>query len=248
MSATLHMVRDNEPAGQFQVGKDLCHIGSKPGCDLQIEGIAPHAVTLQFRDQQCIVFNRTERELRLDIAAIPPGESLAWRNGQTLHLSARWTLRLQWERAGVTSSGSPDRTAWRGETHATAASVAPVRPLARRSRWTLLAAAVTALAILILSSAPSQPATDAPLSSLVDRLYRVAAKDVKLAAVYQLLQEARSLEMRKDWDRALDHYGHARDLMLRRRDPRDPLNASPEVKRFEEQTIRFIRDRLSGLR
>ena len=134
-------------------------------------------------------------------------------------------------------------TLGRTDGHGEPVAMTPMRP-----KWRILVPSAFVIAILLaVVSTASGPDVDAQLSTLVDRLYHVADAEFKLATVCRLLQEARTLEQRKDWEKAGSQYARARDLMLRPRDPADPLSRSSEIARLEQQTLRFIRDRLSSL-
>lgn len=88
-------VSDAEPA-DFWVEKRVTRLGSDGGCDLQIPStdVAGHAATVQFRDGQYVVYNRSESPFSLSGHKLPPGESGFWPEREALRLASGVELYL----------------------------------------------------------------------------------------------------------------------------------------------------------
>lgn len=234
MTPHLVLVRNGMVAAEIAVDRPVCRIGSDPKCALRLEGIEPHAATLQCRGQACYVFNRTARVLRLGDVGIGPGQSAPWPEGQTLVFGDQAEVRLR---------GGPAAAQIARPDGVPAASSSPESRTRRRA--ILSAALLAATALAVYSSMPSTD-VDARLRRLVETIHTSSSCDARLRIACQLVQQGRSQEMRKDLEQAVERYGQVRDLLLAiPAAGREP--PSGQRARIEGELIAFVRDQLLRL-
>jgi len=97
MSATI-LVQSGISAGtSYWIDRPVLRIGSDPQCEicLPTADLAPHALTLEFRDGAYRTYNRGSESLSVGGALLQPGANTVWRADQTAQLPGDTRLVLQ---------------------------------------------------------------------------------------------------------------------------------------------------------
>lgn len=249
MPVTLIVETENPANAGVHVLRGVDRIGSDAAMDVCLEGVEPHALTVQSRDGSSHVFNRTARPLQVDRAKLPPGESLLWREGHCLRLGSDLKLRLEVVETlpAATPPTGADPSA--EEEYADETAGASEGGKKRPQHSTLLVCGFLLLfgGYLFLGSSGSPAAsTDARFTSLIDDLI-AAPQDARLHRIRQSLQIAYGYETRGDRSSSVDEYSVTRRLLLQPRRQSDPLAGIRDVRETEERALAFVRERLGWL-
>ena len=97
MPATIRIESGISAGTSCWIDRPVLRIGSDPQCDVCLPSaeLAPHAVTLEFRDGNYRVYNRSSLPVAVGAASLKPGENGIWRGNETLQLPGGLRLGLQ---------------------------------------------------------------------------------------------------------------------------------------------------------
>lgn len=100
MPANLRVDTGISAGTRFWIDRPVLRIGSDPQCDICLPSteLAPHALTLEFRDGSYRVYNRSASPVYVGASSVESGTSAAWRDGETIHLPG--DLRVSMEVSG----------------------------------------------------------------------------------------------------------------------------------------------------
>ncbi|HEV8066803.1 MAG TPA: hypothetical protein VGP76_03635 [Planctomycetaceae bacterium] len=208
MPTYIQISDSKSPVTDYAIERDVFRVGSGTSCELQIPGIDSHAMTVQYKRGQYVVFNRGSQPVVTGRERILPAQSGRWLPHEDLQIGADVTLRLQDATPGTrseTSHAQAGPAAECGESNAK-----------RRQKLIVLAGAVI-VAIVILGpfggNAPSSAGASPECGKLIEDLGGLIAKDPaqhELIDLRSVLQEARNSEIRRDLQNASKSYELAR--------------------------------------
>ncbi|MGD9631829.1 MAG: FHA domain-containing protein [Pirellulales bacterium] len=97
MSATIRVDTGISAGSRFWVDRPVLRIGSDPQCDICLPSaeLAPHALTLEFRDGNYRVYNRSASRVYVGSAIVESGTSAIWRDGETIQLPGELRVALE---------------------------------------------------------------------------------------------------------------------------------------------------------
>ena len=81
----------------YPIEKNVIRIGAGSQCDicLPVSDLEAHAATVEFRNGESVIYNRSRRLIRIGSTAVAPGERANWQLGHDLSLADRATLKLE---------------------------------------------------------------------------------------------------------------------------------------------------------
>jgi hypothetical protein len=248
MPARILVVTGRSAGAEHWVEEVVSRIGSDPGCNLTIPGIAPHALTLQYQGGGYRIFNRTSQPIELEGKSYKPAETADWKNGQSLSIGRQVTLCLQ-TAADPAPAPRPrqevDGAGASADVLFASAAEDPARKKQRLLSGAVIAAVVLVLAVRLLGGSPAS-AQRSPSHEFDDLMKTVIWKfpenDLQLAAVRRNLQSGRVSELRGRYAEGVEQYALIRDLLLARRqsDGRFANDAEADV-------YSFVKSRLAAL-
>jgi hypothetical protein len=228
MSANIRIESGISAGSRFWIDRPVMRIGSDAQCDVCLlsADLAPHALTLEFRDGGYRVYNRSASPVYVGSANVESGTSATWREGETIQLPGDLRLALQVD-------GDPRPTAKTDDSYddglaeaglpiaASDGSIETTADAAKQSgakSWVQLAIiGVCVLALVGLltmkdGGGESAAAADRPtFKQLVDES---AKKDATHQAIIRRLQYAQAAIVRDNDRLARERFSKLRDQLL----------------------------------
>jgi hypothetical protein len=251
MSATICIVEGTGAGESRWIEFDVSRIGSRPECEVRIEGLPPHALTLQYRGGEYFVFNRGNDSLYLDGLEILPAQASRWEPQHDLQIGTFSVLRL--EIAGDPAPAPRPVAMSIQQRHQKRPDDAPKRAGMTKNnehKQIVLIATCLVATLMFLILAASTPAKSSTLSqyeSVVQALSDATLtgrgrSDLELAAMTKLVRAGFRDEMQSRPERAIGQYYQARNVLLRRSSA--GRNTFQEA---EQQAMDFVQQRIALL-
>jgi hypothetical protein len=97
MSASIRVETGISAGTMYWIDRPVLRIGSDPGCEicLPTADVAPHALTLEFRDGNYRAYNRSSEPIRIGAAVVQQGATAVWGGDQAVQLPGDLRLVLQ---------------------------------------------------------------------------------------------------------------------------------------------------------
>jgi hypothetical protein len=251
MSAKLVVTRGRLAGTEYAITEEVSRVGSAPTCELRLvdDRVAAHLATLEFRDGEYRLHNRSDQSLRVNGRTLQRRQSSPWRDGEVASQGDGLALRLHIEGDPAPAASANPAGAFGSPEEEDSASDAkgaadgrkrkhPAGPLAVIGGCVLLGV------VLLLGDSPSGPNPEREFREVVERLRGSDGNGgAPPSAHLPVLQRARWAERRGDREVARQRYARVRDALLHdRRD--DGTFRFPA----EERAWRFVRSRLEALR
>jgi hypothetical protein len=223
MPATIRVDSGISAGTKFWIDRPVIRIGSDPQCEICLPSaeLAPHALTLEFRDGSYRAYNRCAAAIQVGRTSVEPGTNAVWNGDHTVQLPG--DLRLVLEIDGdprpsprpegrVEDEFSADNSApIVGDT------VSPAVSKTKKSSSTMIQLAVIGMCLLgmaaffTMGGGEAAPAANLPSFDAIVRSTLASEKDEGTRALLPRLQFAQAALVR-------GHNQLARLLFLRLRD------------------------------
>lgn len=250
MAPEIKIVEGPEAGVTVPLAGMVCRLGSSTACDLLLPGEASLAVVVRSKENERLVYNRSDCKIVVGRKTVRPGQFARWRAGQKLRLASG--VVLVWNEASTDSkptqvnrlqgnqSAAVDRTI--GSAFAEEIKSTTVEETSR-SRLRLVTGLMLLFALYLFGtdSANSLDKSAVALHNLIEELVEKSpASDPRLQYIRILVQRGRAANLHGDSDKAQEQYVKARTLLKRPRDISDPLANNPVVARLEKNSSTFV--------
>jgi hypothetical protein len=207
MPATIRVENGISAGANYWIDRSVLRIGSDPQCDVCLPSteVAPHALTLEYRDGKYRAYNRGASPMTVGTVAVPPGASETWLPDQAVQLGGQMRLVLE-TNGDPRPCPRPDAWSDNGDGMEPAALTSPDAPaeapdaIAKQSSSTMIQLAVIGVCVLAIAAfltmgggedtaSPDRPTFEAiveetlpgdgPLRSLLPRLQYAQAALVR---------------------------------------------------------------------
>lgn len=246
----------DEAARDFWIEQMVFRVGSDMSADLYIEhpGINPHAMTVEYRDGDYLVYNRGSGTYYMEGEPLAPGESTLWLPENGLRLNAEVTIYLETKgdpapsRKPQTAQALPEDLLPEEEDPAEEKG----KEEEKKSAGSIMQLAVIGICALLIpilllqdqEPSDSGPDDNRPQISFQKLIGELSGDPLDRSAgpfsVRFTLQDAREAEIRGDTKLSLVKYAFAIQMIARRGDPENGIFAS-EADKLAWQ---FIQSRL----
>lgn len=212
MPAAIRVLVPNAPPLYQWIESEVIRIGSSPDSDIQIEGLAPHAATVVFRDGDYLLINRSNASLSLAHREVTPGAEAVWLDRAELVLADNVSMALVRHQDPRPLRCEPGRQLPDFE--------APdqQRMKVRRRRKDMTCFAIAVLAIFLtayISNTPHTPSYQIEYNRAMQVMSESPPQvQAEFSNVCEWIRKAYSVEQRGDAMRARDTYLQARELLL----------------------------------
>ncbi len=97
MSANIRVESGISAGTKVWIDRPVLRIGSDPQCDVCLLSaeLAPHAITLEFRDGNYRAYNRSQSPVNIGSTVVQPGANAVWQADDTLQLPGDLRLALE---------------------------------------------------------------------------------------------------------------------------------------------------------
>jgi hypothetical protein len=97
MSASIRVESGISAGTTYWIDRAVLRVGSDPQCDVCLLSaeLAPHALTLEFRDGNYRAYNRSQSSVVIGSAVVQPGANAVWRASELLQLPGDLRLALE---------------------------------------------------------------------------------------------------------------------------------------------------------
>ncbi|HVT26967.1 MAG TPA: hypothetical protein VHE81_03005 [Lacipirellulaceae bacterium] len=251
MSATIRIQSGISAGTNYWIDRPVLRIGSDPQCEicLPIADLAPHALTLEFRNGTYRAYNRGSLPVTIGDAAIQPGAAGVWGEDETAILPGDLRLVLEFD-------GDP-RPCLRPETRldngfdtdgqtASSAVAAPADAAAQKNSnkkmmVQLAIIGVCGLAaawLLLMPRAATTPAVNVPSFDAI--VVNSLNKDKEIRTLVEQLQFAQAALVRGHIELSAALFLRLRDRLIRQKD------SLPEADReYAQHILDYVQFRLS---
>jgi hypothetical protein len=257
MSATVRVESGIAAGTSYWIDRPVLRIGSDPQCDicLPTAELAPHALTLEFRDGTYRVYNRGGGPVSVGPAALTPGANAVWNDGDPIVLPGNLQLALAVDgdprpcprpELGHDNDLVTDTAAQPADTAAGPLDEAEAKKKSSKTMVQLgvIAACVLAMAwFLTLGKGEETPPVNRPTFDALVR--KTLAKDASdpLRAFLPRLQYAQAASVRNQNRLASTHFMKLRDQLVRQ------MRTLPDNSRADAQEmLEYVEYRLSLLK
>jgi hypothetical protein len=256
MPASIRVDSGISAGARFWIDRPVLRIGSDPQCDVCLPSaeLAPHALTIEFRDGSYRVYNRSASVVHVGAAIVESGTNAVWHDGETIQLPG--DLRVTMEVAGDprpaprTDSSQEDSIEENTLPLAldAATSDAAGKAPAKSSSKSLVQLAIIGVCVLALvglltmKNAGGEKATAADRPTFDELVEASLTKDPSYQAIIRRLQYAQAAVVRGNNRLARERFSRLRDQLVSHL---DPLEA--EAKAEVERVLSYVEYRLSQL-
>lgn len=245
MSARITIQSGIAAGTSHRIENRVARVGSDPQNDicLPTANVPGHALTLEFRDDGCRVYNRCRDSVYIGTHVVASDEVADWPDTDILQMADDIELLLDFE---------DEETAYvHDEVYDAPADLSPAvetvvgKTKPSGSSKTVIQLSVTALCVvgsvllLIRDANKDKPAADTPVFSTIVTDAMAAGSSTELI---QRLQYAESLRVRGDNERATIRFGRLRDDLLAQRE-----QLTAEARKPEFQILQLVESRLAEL-
>lgn len=217
MGTKLVVITGSARGQEFWVETDFVRLGSGADCDVSQPdpALAPHAATLEWRDNRYHLYNRGDAVITLAGRPLANGQSAMWMPNQDLRLTNDLSLRLQCE-GNPAPSPKPANLAGPAGSPAAMAAIdeAKAKASARNMQVAVLLICAVLVAVMLLTNNQSGPTavSTATIDQLVSRMEK-EKKDWNVLLTTALLT-ARREESKENWLGAAVSYAIIRDNLV----------------------------------
>jgi hypothetical protein len=228
MPATIRVESGISAGTNFWIDRPVLRIGSDPQCEICLPSaeLAPHALTLEFRDGNYRAYNRCAAAINIGRTSVQPGTNAVWHGDQTVQLPG--DLRLVLEIDGDPSPTSRPET--RQDDGFAAVDAGPQRlepaaateSTAKKSSGTMVQLAVIGLCILGMAAmltmrggGDTAAAANRPSFESIVRTSLASEKGDVTRALLPRLQYAQAALVRGNGQLARRQFLRLRDQLIR---------------------------------
>ena len=237
MSAQIFVEQNGKQSNDYWIDRNVFRIGSASDCELRVESLPVHALTVQFANGAYRVFNRTNSPVKIGDQQLMPMEPTIWSASTAISFGTTF-LSLE-----VDGDPSPSRKPVRvfGSEDRTSSSIRKKAKKQKKRGFDVIlsCAALVAFAVLTvafyLGQSKSIDSTDL-FEALVVKLNEEESANRRARLIRERLQEARVMSLRGDRANANLIYSDLRNLLLNDRQLR-----ADELTPAEVFAYKFIR-------
>jgi hypothetical protein len=245
MPASIRVETGISAGTNYWIDRPVLRIGSDPQCEicLPTADLAPHALTLEFRDGNYRAYNRGSLPVTVGTTAVQPGANGVWRGDQSVHLPGDLRLLLEID-------GDPrpcprpearldDGFAENGAALAAADAGAAGAAKEKKSSSTLvqmgiIGACILAMgAFLTMDRGPKTSAPDRPTFEAIVQNTLANDKNAAARAILPRLQYAEAAVVRGHGELARSRFLKLRDVLVRQKESL-PAEEGEDAKRMLE--------------
>lgn len=231
----------------YRIERRVARIGSDPQSDvcLPTTDIPSHALTLEFRDESCLVYNRCRSQVVIGAQIVAPEQSAVWPETDILQLDGGIELLLDFDDEPVTPSMidyDVDEAVEADDSDRGESGDLPVATAAKNSSKTVVQLAVTALCIvgcvllLLRDQNRSKPTVQISLQEVVDANVGDSTQNHQLV---QRVQFAESQRVRGRAKAATKEFQFIRDDLVG-----SQAESGGEAAEFQSKVLMFVQSRL----
>lgn len=258
MSATIRIESGISAGTDCWIDRPVLRIGSDPQCDVCLPSaeLAPHALTIEFRDGNYRVYNRSSSPVVVGAGPVKPGANEIWHGNETIQLPGGLQLALYVD-GDPRPSPRPESLTDSGDGYVNPAAAVPAAtddnadttdvPTAKKSSGTMVQMAVIGICALasvgFLLLRGEGEATVANRPSFDAIVQASLSKDEPHRADVRRLQYAEAAVVRGNYSLARERFLKLRDQLIKR------IDSLPEDSRADaEQILSYVEYRLGQLR
>lgn len=238
MAARLQISGGQAHGTEHWIEEDVLRIGSSPASDFVVPEAASHGVTLQFRQNQYWIYNRSSESVYLNGRPVTGERPTTWKEDQVLELTGDVSLQLRVDQQPAPSAAPSE---WMPVDEPPEVAEDEVVEEQKTSLTQLLVigacGVVIALMLMDIAVSPEKASIQQKFEGIVQTLAQV---DSATPWVRVVLQEARYYERRGDFKLAMERYGHIRDTLLTRR-------AKSELDEIDQQVYALVKERINEI-
>lgn len=249
MPASISVESGISAGTNYWIDRPVLRIGSDPQCEicLPTADLAPHALTLEYRDGNYRAYNRGTSPVTIGAAAVKPSASEIWRAEQMLQLPGDLRLLLKID-GDPRPTPRPD--AWEGDDRAAEDEAANfgdtaggAQTSAKKSTGTLVQLGVIGLCILgmvvFLTMEPNPDAASPDRPTFESLVETALSKEGRARTMLPRLQYAQAAVVR-------GHKELAQERFLKLRDQLVKLNESPSKEEQDnlQPMLQYVEYRL----
>jgi hypothetical protein len=238
----------------YWIDRAVLRVGSDPQCDVCLLSaeLAPHALTLEFRDGNYRAYNRSQSPVNVGSTVVQPGANAVWPASETIQLPGDLRLALEID-GDPRPTPRPDSQFDDGFDDEVAslpmgAAAVGADAAAKKSKSSLIQMAVIGVCVLAMAglllmknSGGSEPAAaDRPTFNQI--VQESLTKDESHRAIVRRLQYAQAAVVRGNPKLAHERFAELRDLLVHH------VEALPTEKKADsEQILSYVEFRLGRL-
>ena len=228
----------------------VARIGSDPKSDvcLPTAEIPAHALTLEFRDSSCLVYNRCRSHIIVGAQVVDPDQSVAWPETDILQLAGGIELLLDFDEqpdSGLSFEYEDEFDEDTEQSPETRKDVSELTGSAQKgsSSKTIVQLAVTAICVvgcvllLLRDQTRARPAVQTSLQEILDLNATGSAED---QGMIRRLQYAETMKVRGRKKLARQEFKHLRDELLE-----EVENSVGQENEFHAKVMNFVQLRLA---
>ena len=256
MSASIRVESGISAGTKYWIDRAVLRVGSDPQCDVCLPSaeLAPHAITLEFRDGSYRAYNRSASPVNVGSSVVQPGSNAVWHADETIYLPGDLRVALEVD-------GDPRPTP-RPDSHFddgfaedvaslpmdAAAAGAANKAAAKKSKSSMIQMAiigvcVLALAGLLMMSNAGGGEQAAPDRPTFNELVRESlTKGEPHQAIVRRLQYAQAALVRGNAPLAHERFGKLRDQLVSHVD-----SLTGQEKTDVERVLSYVEYRLGQL-
>lgn len=261
MPASVRVDSGISAGSSYWIERAVLRIGSDPQSDVCLPSaeLAPHALTLEYRDGTYRVYNRGTGPITVGAAVVGPGANAVWHADETIQLPGDVRIVLEVE-------GDP-RPAPRADAHgddrfrdsattlpmgAAAADAATDEVAAKKSKSSMLQMAVIGVCVLAMAamllmknSGGGESAAAADRPTFNELVNESTSKDPAHQAIIRRLQYAQAAIVRFGYDG--NRLAHARFSLLRDHLVSHVDSLTGDAKKDAQRVLSYVEYRLGQL-
>jgi hypothetical protein len=258
MPASVRVDSGISAGSSYWIERAVLRIGSDPQSDICLPSaeLAPHALTLEFRDGNYRVYNRGTSPVTVGAAVVGPGANATWHADETIHLPGDLRIALEVDGDPRPTPRADSRGDDRfGDAAATlpmgaaAADAATDEAAATKSKSSMLQMAVIGICVLAMAAmlllknaggGESAAAADRPTFN--ELVTESTSKDPAHQAVIRRLQYAQAAIVRGNLKLAHERFSLLRDHLVSHAD-----SLTGDAKKDAERVLSYVEYRLGQL-
>jgi hypothetical protein len=257
MPASVHVESGISAGTKYWIDRAVLRIGSDPQCDICLPSaeLAPHALTLEFRDGNYRAYNRSASPVSVGASLVQPGASAIWRADETIQLpgNVRVALEIDGDPRPTPRPESREDDGFGDETAtlpmgAAAADAATAEAAAKKSKSSLIQMAIIGVCVLAMAGLLMMKNGGGKETAAADRptfnelVQASLTKDEAHRAIIRRLQYAQAAIVRGNIKLAHQRFAKLRDQLVSHVD-----SLSGDAKKDAEQVLSYVEYRLGQL-
>jgi hypothetical protein len=257
MPASVRVESGISAGTKYWIDRAVLRIGSDPQCDICLPSaeLAPHALTLEFRDGNYRAYNRSASPVSVGPSLVQPGASAIWRADETIQLAGnvRVALEIDGDPRPTPRPESREDDGFGDETAtlpmgAAAADAATAEAAAKKSKSSLIQMAIIGVCVLAMAGLLMMKNGGGKETAAADRptfnelVLASLTKDEAHRAIIRRLQYAQAAIVRGNIKLAHQRFAKLRDQLVSHVD-----SLSGDAKKDAEQVLSYVEYRLGQL-